>query len=79
MAKKDYKKESNDAKQQSKPKEEAPKEPEKDAGPKNPYEVGSKQFLVAKALLIGEVNRGKVTRELEVSLNTIYSVTGELG
>ncbi|MCJ7610065.1 hypothetical protein MUP00_10435, partial [Candidatus Bathyarchaeota archaeon] len=44
----------------------------------NPFKEGTKKFLVAKALLSGELDRGKVVRETGVSLNTVYNVTGEL-
>ena len=37
-----------------------------------------KSYLVAKALIAGEVNRGKVAREVGVSLNTIYNITRDL-
>ena len=78
MAEKDPKKASEEKKQPSKPKEEAPKEQEKKTEPVNPYEEGTKSYLVAKALIAGEVNRGKVAREVGVSLNTIYNITRDL-
>ena len=85
MAKKDSKKPSEkreqppkDVKEASKPEEEASKEPEKETGPKNPYEEGTKRYLIAKELLAGKVDRNKIASELGVSLNTIYNVTGDL-
>ena len=52
---------------------------EEKAEPTNPYEEIAESHLVAKALIDGEVDRTKVARELKVSLNTIYNITGELG
>ncbi|MCJ7633602.1 hypothetical protein MUP77_14590 [Candidatus Bathyarchaeota archaeon] len=78
MAEKDSKKASEEKKQPSKDVKAAPKEQEKKAEPINPYKQGSKQFLVAKALMSGELDRGKMARELGVSVNTIHNVTGEL-
>ena len=68
-----------DSNQPSKDVKEKAKNSEKAAELKNPFEEGTKSYLVAKALIDGEVDRSKVARELKVSLNTIYNITGQLG
>jgi len=40
-------------------------------GIKNPYREATKKFLIANALLGGEVDRGKVVRECGVKLNSV--------
>jgi hypothetical protein len=56
MAEKDIKQPLKDVKEPSKVSEKIPE-------PTNPYEEG-RQFPLTKSLLGGEVNRGKVAREL---------------
>ncbi|MCJ7633560.1 hypothetical protein MUP77_14380, partial [Candidatus Bathyarchaeota archaeon] len=54
------------------------KEPEQNAEPTIPYKEGTDKYQIAKALIAGETNRVKLVRELGVSINTIYNVTGDL-
>jgi hypothetical protein len=56
----------------------ATQNPPPESGPKNPYGVDTAKYRVARTLLGREVDRGKVTREAGVKLNTVYNVTGEL-
>ena len=46
--------------------------------PTNPFKEGTKKFLVAQRLIAGEVDRGRVAREVGVSSQTIYNVVSDL-
>jgi len=53
-----------------------PKEGEK-KDPLLPYKPNTDKWRAAKALLSGETDRRKIVREQNVSISTVYNVTGE--
>jgi hypothetical protein len=48
------------------------------AGPTNPYQQGTKKFLVAQRLIAGEIDKAKTAKDIGVSMNTIYNVISDL-
>ncbi|MCJ7632050.1 hypothetical protein MUP77_06605 [Candidatus Bathyarchaeota archaeon] len=56
----------------------SPDESKKEVKQENPFPENTDKYRIAKALIEGETNRVKMVRELGVSINTIYNVTGDL-